>query len=149
MFLCSCIWVKLAPLSQVMEKRDQISRAHQRRRQCQAPHWGFQLIHRWRDTPGAVRHQRFDLDFELFLAVILVVFWVTGGEKLLSLGGWWTWVKDKVPFKAWNDYTSLRKQTHFISITHCRALNPYILHLFILTPLKLFDNFSLQIWMMV
>lgn len=71
-----------------------IGGAHQRWRERQAAHWGFQLIHRWRDTLGTVRHQRLDLNFEFFLAV-LVVLGVAGGVILLSFGSWWTFVKDK------------------------------------------------------
>lgn len=72
-----------------------ISSTHQRWWECQASHWGFQLVHRWRDTFGTVRHQWLDLYFELFLAV-LVVLWVARREKMFSFGSWWTLVKDKV-----------------------------------------------------
>lgn len=75
--------------------RVQISSSHQRWREGQTSHRGFELVHGWRDTLGAVRHQRLDLDFELFSAV-LVVLRVTGGEKLLFSGIWWTCVKEKV-----------------------------------------------------
>ena len=72
-----------------------ISSAHQRRREGQAPHWGFQLVHRRGDTLGTVRHQWLDPDFELLL-VLLIFLRVAGGKKVLSSGSWWTFVKDKV-----------------------------------------------------
>lgn len=68
--------------------------SHQRWGEGQTPHRGFELVHRWRDALGAVRHQWLDLDFEFFPAV-LVVLRVTGGEKLLLSGIQYICVKEK------------------------------------------------------
>lgn len=46
---------------------------HQRGRERQASHRGFQLIHSWRHTLSTVCHERLDLDFELFLAVLVLL----------------------------------------------------------------------------
>lgn len=61
--------------------------AHQRRRERQASHRGFQLVHRGGDALGAVRDQRLDSNSELFPAV-LVLLGVAGGGKLLPSGSW-------------------------------------------------------------
>lgn len=82
---------KMAPFGEPGHSGCVVS-AHQRRGERQTSHWGFQLIHGGRDASGAVRHQRFDPDFELLLAV-LVLFWVTGGEKVLFFGSWWARLK--------------------------------------------------------
>lgn len=74
-----------AACSSLSGPRCRFGSAHQRRRERQASHGGLQLVHRRRDAHGGVRHQGLDLDFELLLAV-LVVLGLAGGEKLLPFG---------------------------------------------------------------
>lgn len=105
----------------------QISSSHQRRREGQASYRGFKLVHRRRDTLGAVWHERLDLDFELF-PVVLVVLRVTGGEKLLFSGIQWICVKVKET-QRW-ECVQLENQFYFYFrqwsfLRDVRAVVPY------------------------